>query len=66
MEVVSPMASGRRVRLVKVTWRELAAVLQVLLGVAKKLTNHRVRWFTDNQNVARILMVGSKKRIYMR
>ena len=43
------------------TWRELAAVLQVLLGVAKKLTNHRVRWFTDNQNVARILMVGSKK-----
>ena len=43
------------------TWRELAAVLQVLLGVAKKLTNHRVRWYTDNQNVARILMVGSKK-----
>ena len=33
------------------TWRELAAVLQVLRGVASKLTNHRVRWFTDNQNV---------------
>ena len=43
------------------TWRELAAVLQVLMGVAEKLVNHRVRWFTDNQNVARILMVGSKK-----
>ena len=43
------------------TWRELAAVLQVLRGVASKLTNHRVRWFTDNQNVSRILLVGSKK-----
>ena len=36
-------------------------MLQVLLGVAEKLVNHRVRWFTDNQNVARILTVGSKK-----
>ena len=43
------------------TWRELAAVLLVLLEVAEKLVNHRVRWFTDNQNVARILTVGSKK-----
>ena len=43
------------------TWRELAAVLQVLMGVAKKLANYRVRWFTDNQNVSRILTVGSKK-----
>ena len=43
------------------TWRELAAVLQVLMGVARKLANYRVRWFTDNQNVSRILMVGSKK-----
>ena len=25
-----------------------------------KLMNFRVRWFTDNQNVARILLVGSK------
>ena len=43
------------------TWRELAAVLQVLKSVAAKLANFRVRWFTDNQNVARILSVGSKK-----
>ena len=43
------------------TWRELAAVLQVLQAVAPKLANTRVRWFTDNQNVARILQVGSKK-----
>ena len=44
------------------TWRELAAILQVLMGVARKLANYRVRWFTDNQNVSRIiLMVGSKK-----
>ena len=45
------------------TWRELSAVLQVLMAVATKLTNSRVRWFTDNQNVARILLVGSKKPI---
>ena len=31
------------------------------MAVAAKLTNFRVRWFTDNQNVARILLVGSKK-----
>ena len=43
------------------TWRELSAVYQVLLAVACKLANTRVRWFTDNQNVARILQVGSKK-----
>ena len=36
------------------TWRELAVVLQVLLGVAKKLTNHHVRWF-------KMFTVGSKK-----
>ena len=43
------------------TWRELTAVLRVLMAVAAKLSNFRVRWFTDNQNVARILVVGSKK-----
>ena len=36
-------------------------MLQVLMAVAPKLKNCRVRWFTDNQNVARILQVGSKK-----
>ena len=43
------------------TWRELAAVLRVLTSVADKLVNSRVRWFTDNQNVSRILQIGSKK-----
>ena len=42
------------------TWRELTAVLRVLSAVAVKLMNFRVRWFTDNHNVARILLVGSK------
>ena len=42
------------------TWRELAAVWFVLLFVANSLTNHCVHWFTDNQNVVRILQVGSK------
>ena len=43
------------------TWRELMAVCQVLESVAAKLTNARIRWFTDSQNVARILEVGSRK-----
>ena len=34
---------------------------QVLLAVACKLANTRVCWFTDNQNVARIMQVESKK-----
>ena len=47
------------------TWREreLSAVLRVLMAVATKLKHFRVRWFTDNQNVARILLVGSKKTL---
>ena len=43
------------------TWRELTAVLRVLEAVSEKLRNTRVRWFSDNQNVVRILYVGSKK-----
>ena len=43
------------------TWRELTAVLNVLRSVMIKLRNMRVRWFTDNQNVARILQVGSRQ-----
>ena len=42
------------------TWRELMAVLLVLESFSTKLRNQRVRWFTDNQNVVRILQVGSK------
>lgn len=43
------------------TWRELRAVRQVLESLVDKLRNERVRWFTDSQNVARILTVGSRK-----
>lgn len=42
------------------TWRELAAVARVLEAVSDMLTNHRVKWFTDNQNVTRIIRVGSR------
>ena len=44
------------------TWRELTVVWRVLMAIAVKLANARVRWFTDNQNVARILKVSSKKQ----
>ena len=33
----------------------------VLEALVPKLQNERVRWFTDSQNVARILSVGSRK-----
>ena len=34
----------------------------VLGAIVGKLSNMRVRWFTDNQNVAHILKVGSKQQ----
>ena len=43
------------------TWRELRAVRMVLESFESKLQNERVRWFTDNQNVVRIVLNGSKK-----
>ena len=43
------------------TWCELVAVGRVLEAVANKLHGARVQWFTDNQNVVRILQVGSGK-----
>ena len=33
------------------------------MSMVDKLKNFRVRWFTDNQNVARILLVGSRKPV---
>ena len=35
----------------------------MLEAFGPKLKNCRVRWFTDNQNVARIVLYGSKKQI---
>ena len=42
------------------TWRELRAVRQVLEVFASKLRNERVHWYTDNQNISRIITTGSK------
>ena len=44
------------------TWRELRAVSLVLKSFAPKLAGHRVKWFTDNQNVVRTVEAGSKKQ----
>ena len=43
------------------TWRELTAVWRVLQAFADKLSNMCIRWFSDNQNVVRILEVGSRQ-----
>ena len=40
------------------TWRELTEVAAVLNSFAPKLAGHRVRWFTDNQNVVCIVKTG--------
>ena len=43
------------------TWRELKAVSTVLQSFASSLSDEWIRWFTDNQNVVRILTYGSRK-----
>lgn len=43
------------------TWRELRAVDHVLRSFASKLPGHSVKWFSDNQNVVRIVQYGSKR-----
>ena len=43
------------------TWRELKAVDLVLRSFADKLAGHAVKWFTDNQNVVRIVQAGSRQ-----
>jgi len=42
------------------TWRELRAVRMILESLIPKLKNEGIRWFSDNQNVVSILMIGSK------
>ena len=42
------------------TWRELRAVKLVLESFQAKLSNERIRWFTDNQNVVRVVQYGNK------
>ena len=43
------------------TWGELRAVKKVLESFQSKLKHERIRWFTDNQNVVRIVQFGSSK-----
>jgi len=45
------------------TWRELRVVRCVLESFKDKLQEERVRWFTDNQNVVRIVQHGSCKPV---
>ena len=44
------------------SWRELKAVELVLKSHVSKLQHARVKWFTDNQAVARIVDQGSMKQ----
>ena len=46
------------------TWREHRAIQNMLLAIGKSLCNHRVQWYTDNQNIIRILDRGTENKIY--
>ena len=43
------------------TWREFKAVCLALEAFASHLTGYKVVWYSDNQNVASILLNGSRK-----
>ena len=43
------------------TMREILAVRKVWQSFAPKLAGLCVKWYTDNQSVARIIVVGSRK-----
>ena len=43
------------------TLKELRTACQVLYSTGTKLMDTRMRWLADNQNVANILQVGSRK-----
>ena len=43
------------------TWRELKAVCLALEAFASRLSNSKVFWYSDNQNVESILRNGSRK-----
>ena len=49
-------------RLKSSTWRELKAVVLTLKVFSDHFQNKFVKFFTDNQNVARIYEVGSMKK----
>lgn len=44
------------------TWRELKAMHNMLLALGKNLCNNHVQWYTDNQNIIRILDRASRKQ----
>ena len=45
------------------TYRELLAVKRIIESLSSELQGERVLWYSDNQNVARIISVGSRKPV---
>ena len=65
VEVGSDIAHGQWLQYeasLSSTWRGLKTVSVVLNSFTPRLARHRVKWFTDNQNVVRIVEAGSKKQ----
>ena len=60
-QVAQGLWSGHEAKLSS-TWRELKAVYEVLRSLAPALKGHTVKWFTDNQNVTRIVQAGSRRQ----
>ena len=43
------------------TWRELVAIIFDLASFAELIRHSHVKWYTDNQAIAKIIEVGSMK-----
>ena len=43
------------------TFRELKAMLFILQSFSKLLSHRKVKWFSDSQNICRIVSVGNPK-----
>ena len=44
------------------TWRELTAIVFALESFLPRLKGSYIKWFSDSQNVCRIIQVGSMRK----
>ena len=62
LDLVSGVLSQEEMR-TSSTFREILAIKFVLLSLVKQLSGLTVKWFTDNQDVPRIISSGSSKEL---
>ena len=62
LDLVSGVLSQEEMR-TSSTFREILAIKFVLLSLVNQLSGLTVKWFTDNQDVPRIILSGSSKEL---